>query len=262
MVKQEPTEAGSWKPQSAACDGNALMEVWVCLDCMGGFFKYLILVSFIPSLSFPSVGGLEFGTLSDVDGERKKTWMARVGRSEQNVVIACALRPRNVLVLLPAFFDMPYGITSRNIHGGTFNDVGRDQTNNTYRGQVIGHHVQIETMTVGCSHSQQLVKRTMYDEVKVFRLLESLSLLTSAFQFEYIKLGQIIPLETLSTEDLSKFELSYRSGRMVGRLKTHVTTCTVTIGHDKDSKLVAMMYEGEDAQKAWEHDFQYISGIK
>ncbi|KAK7022923.1 hypothetical protein VNI00_016862 [Paramarasmius palmivorus] len=139
---------------------------------------------------------------------------------------------------------MPHNINSRKIQGGTFNDVGRDQTNNTYRGRVVGHHVQIETMTVGCSHSQQSVKRTMYDE------------------FEYIKLGQIIPLETLSTEDLSQLELSYRSGRMVGRLKTRVTTCTVTIGHDKDSKLVAMMYEGEDAQKAWEHDFQYISGIK
>ncbi|KAK7022738.1 hypothetical protein VNI00_017014 [Paramarasmius palmivorus] len=139
---------------------------------------------------------------------------------------------------------MPYGITSRDIQGGTFNDVGRDQTNNTYRGQVVGHHVQIETMTVGCSHSQQLVKRTMYDE------------------FEYIKLGKIIPLETLSTEDLSQLELSYRSGRMVGRLKTRVITCTVTIGKDKDLKLIAMMYEGEDAHKAWERDFQRVSGIK
>ncbi|KAK7034681.1 hypothetical protein VNI00_012088 [Paramarasmius palmivorus] len=81
---------------------------------------------------------------------------------------------------------MPYGINSRKIQGGTFNDIGRDQTNNTYHGHVVGHHVQIESMTVGCAHnSQQLVKRTMYDE------------------FEYIKLGQIIPLETLSTEDLS-----------------------------------------------------------
>ncbi|KAK7022921.1 hypothetical protein VNI00_016860 [Paramarasmius palmivorus] len=89
-----------------------------------------------------------------------------------------------------------------------------------------------------------------------------MSLLTGVFQFEYIKLGQIVPLETLSTEDLSQLEISYRSGRMVGRLKTRVTTCTVTIGQDKDSKLIAMMYEGEDAQKAWEHDFQYVSGIK
>ncbi|KAK7025341.1 hypothetical protein VNI00_016052, partial [Paramarasmius palmivorus] len=86
----EPTEAGNWKPQSAACDENALMEVWVCLDGLhtGGSLKYLMLVSSIPSLSFLPSWWFGVGALSDVDGERKKTWTARVGRSEQNVVIA------------------------------------------------------------------------------------------------------------------------------------------------------------------------------
>ncbi|KAK7034693.1 hypothetical protein VNI00_012100 [Paramarasmius palmivorus] len=135
---------------------------------------------------------------------------------------------------------MAMKFVSRTINGGSYNKVRGNQLNNSHNTTTIIHGNYNHTMVT----TREAMERTIYDE------------------FEYIKLGQVIPLETLCTEDLSELELSYRSGRMIGRVKTRVTTRTVAIGQDKDSKLVALMYEGEDAQKVWEHDFQWFSVIK
>ncbi|KAK7023605.1 hypothetical protein VNI00_016644 [Paramarasmius palmivorus] len=136
---------------------------------------------------------------------------------------------------------MPYGINSRKIHGGTFNDVGRDQTNNTYHG-VVGHHVQIESMTVGCSHaSQALFKRTIYDE------------------FRQVLLGDVIALQNVHHEDLSRYEWQVRGGKFLGCLKAHATTQTVQLFPHGGTQFTVIKYDGADAEKAWKRDFETFS---
>ncbi|KAK7025337.1 hypothetical protein VNI00_016048 [Paramarasmius palmivorus] len=137
---------------------------------------------------------------------------------------------------------MPYGINSQKIQGGTFNDIGRDQTNNTYRGQVVGHHVQIESMTVGCSHAgQALVKRTMYDE------------------FRQVLLGDVIALQNIHHEDLSRYEWQVRGGKFLGRLKARATTQTVQLFPHGGTQFTVIKYDGADAEKAWKRDFEMFS---
>ncbi|KAK7019806.1 hypothetical protein VNI00_017895 [Paramarasmius palmivorus] len=137
---------------------------------------------------------------------------------------------------------MPHNITSRNIHGGTFNNIGRDQTNNTYRGQVVGHHVQIESMTVGCSHAgQALVKRTMYDE------------------FHQVLLGDVIALQNVHHEDLSEYEWQFRGRKILGRLRARATTQTVQLFPHGGTQFTVIKYDGADAEKAWKRDFETFS---
>ncbi|KAK7032373.1 hypothetical protein VNI00_013121 [Paramarasmius palmivorus] len=139
---------------------------------------------------------------------------------------------------------MPYGITSKTIQGGTFNDVGRDQTNNT-NCSVVGNHIQIESISVTCPDTDQAqVKRTMYDE------------------FRQVLLGDVKALKNIHHEDLSEYEWQLREGRILGRLKALVTTQTVQLFPYGEAQFIVVKYEGDDAEKAWKNDFRAFSEIR
>ncbi|ESK93226.1 hypothetical protein Moror_14611 [Moniliophthora roreri MCA 2997] len=110
----------------------------------------------------------------------------------------------------------------------TFNHVEGNQINGTVHGNVI------------FNAGQEVVRRTKYD------------------QFHEVILGDVILEKELHSSD---FDWKLKHWKVLARHKTQRTIYTVEIV-DRTTKFTAMTYEGEDAKRVWEEDFERFSCTK
>uniref|UniRef100_A0A0W0GBT1 Uncharacterized protein n=1 Tax=Moniliophthora roreri TaxID=221103 RepID=A0A0W0GBT1_MONRR len=109
---------------------------------------------------------------------------------------------------------------------------------------VHGHQVNgtINAETVNFYAGQAVAKRTEYN------------------QFREVIRGDMIPVKELYSQDLSKWDWKWQSGKIFARHKARRTIYTVEIV-DRQSKFTAMVYEGKDPHGIWEDDFRLFSQI-
>ncbi|ESK93444.1 hypothetical protein Moror_1725 [Moniliophthora roreri MCA 2997] len=84
-------------------------------------------------------------------------------------------------------------------------------------------------------NSQARVHRTKYNE------------------FEYVKTGDIVTVKTLHTQNLTEWD----QGLQKSRPKAQRTVYTIELHPNRRSKYTAVMYEGEEAHKAWKKAFKF-----
>ncbi|EEB89689.1 hypothetical protein MPER_12186, partial [Moniliophthora perniciosa FA553] len=116
----------------------------------------------------------------------------------------------------------------------TFNNYG-DQVNTRITTEVVNIHGRDTTAIV--------IKNTISDE------------------FDYIKRGHVIGMKELGSVDLSEWDWHFENGELVHRWRKSArkTISTIQIHPDRQSNFTAITYEGKDAQKAWEKDFEEFS---
>ncbi|KAI3619315.1 hypothetical protein WG66_012803 [Moniliophthora roreri] len=134
----------------------------------------------------------------------------------------------------------------------TFNNVYGHQMNST-----------IHAGTVNFSTGPAVGKRTERDEVRI-TVVPMVIWCTNqgALQFQYMRRGDMITTKEIHSEELSEWDWELQNGELIGRYKSSTRkTCTIEIV-GRQSKYTAMIYEGEDAQKLWEKDFQFFSRNK
>uniref|UniRef100_A0A0W0FKR8 Uncharacterized protein n=1 Tax=Moniliophthora roreri TaxID=221103 RepID=A0A0W0FKR8_MONRR len=128
-----------------------------------------------------------------------------------------------------------------NSSGFRFN--GKPMFNNVHGNQVNNH----TTITAAVVHM-------LGDDTPVTKC-------TISDEFETVKRGHIIGMKELGSVDLSEWDWYWQNGEVVWRQRKSAqkTISTVQVHPNQQSKFTAIIYEGEDAQKAWEDDFKQFS---
>ncbi|KAI3604635.1 hypothetical protein WG66_008724 [Moniliophthora roreri] len=118
--------------------------------------------------------------------------------------------------------------------------LNRENTLNHVHGYQVNGTINAET--VNFYAGQAVAKRTEYN------------------QFREVIRGDMIPVKELYSQDLSKWDWKWQSGKIFARHKARRTIYTVEIV-DRQSKFTAMVYEGKDPHGIWEDDFRLFSQI-